>query len=56
MSAVRYELGVVFLRLRADAQALKFRNIILGLDDDHNVKRAYLGLRDERAAGAGTRV
>ena len=53
MSAVRYELGVVSQRLRADAQALKFRNNILSLGNDHIVKRVYLGLRDERAAGAG---
>lgn len=55
MSAVRHESAVVAQRLRADAQALKFRNNILGLDDDHVVKRVYLGLRDERAAGAGVR-
>ena len=53
MSAVRYELGVVSQRLRADAQALKFRDNILSLGNDHIAKRVYLGLRDERAAGAG---
>ena len=50
---MRHELGVPSQRLRADAQALKFRNNILRLDDDHIVKRVYLGLRDEQLVGAG---
>ena len=34
--------------MRADAAALKFRNNILSLGDDHLAKRVYVGLRDER--------
>ena len=32
---------------------MKFRNNILRLDDDHIVKRVYLGLKDEPLVGAG---
>ena len=32
---------------------MKFRNHILRLDDDHIVKRVYLGLKDEPLVGAG---
>jgi len=52
-SAVRHELGVSSQRLQTDAQALKFRNNILRLDDDHIVKRVYLGLKDEQLVGFG---
>ena len=44
---VRKELGIVSQRLRADAAALKFRNNILSLGDEHLVKRVYVGLRAE---------
>ena len=45
---VRHELGVVSQKLRADAAALKFRNNVLSLDEDHVVKRVYLGLRNDK--------
>mmetsp|Transcript_4708 Transcript_4708/g.13960 ORF Transcript_4708/g.13960 Transcript_4708/m.13960 type:complete len:301 (-) Transcript_4708:69-971(-) len=52
---VRRELGVTSQRLRANAAALKFRNNILSLPDNHVVKRVYVGLRDDRGRlGAGT--
>ena len=43
-SAVRHELGVSSQRLRPD---------VLRLEDDHVIKRVYLGLKDEQLLGAG---
>ena len=52
---VRRELGVASQKLRANAAALKFRNNVLSLPDDHVVKRVYIGLRDDRGRlGTGT--
>ena len=48
LAGVRHELGCVSQRLRANASALKFRNNVLSLGDDHVAKRVYIGLRDEK--------